>query len=185
MIYRPVRERPHEEVIEAAGELIANCGYDEVSLVSLNTTDYAGIDELVAKLTQRYPNLTLSLPSLRLDDFSVKLIESLPTRSRTGLTLPPRPAASDCGASSTRTSRKKACWKRPPPPSSAAGPASSCISWSACPPRPWRMSQGIVTLVEKVRADGQKGQRQKADDKGERVHLRPQAPHALPVGSPG
>ncbi len=62
MIYRPVRERPHEEVIQAAGELIANCGYDEVSLVSLNTSDYTGIDELVARLSQRYPNLTLSLP---------------------------------------------------------------------------------------------------------------------------
>ena len=89
MIYRPVRERPHEEVIQAAGEIIANCGYDEISLVSLNTTDYSGIDELVARLAQRYPKLTLSLPSLRLDDFSVKLVASLPTRSRTGLTFAP------------------------------------------------------------------------------------------------
>ena len=89
IIYRPVRERPHEEVINAAGELVANCGYDEVSLVSLNTTDYAGIDKLVAKMSQLYPDLKLSLPSLRLDDFSIKLVESLPTRSRTGLTFAP------------------------------------------------------------------------------------------------
>ncbi len=89
MIYRPVRERPHEEVLQAAGELITNCGYDEVSLVSLSTSDYTGIEELVSKLSHRYPNLALSLPSLRLDNFSVDLVSSLPTRSRTGLTFAP------------------------------------------------------------------------------------------------
>ncbi|MFQ5997595.1 MAG: TIGR03960 family B12-binding radical SAM protein, partial [Dehalococcoidales bacterium] len=89
IIYRPVRERPHEEVLKAAGELITNCGYDEVSLVSLNTTDYAGIDELVASLSHHYPNLTLSLPSLRIDNFSVRLMNSLPSRSKTGLTFAP------------------------------------------------------------------------------------------------
>ena len=68
MVYRPLRERPHEEVIKAAGEIIDNCGYDEISLVSLNTSDYSGIEELVAKLAQQYPKLTLSLPSLRLDE---------------------------------------------------------------------------------------------------------------------
>jgi len=89
MIYRPVRERPHDEVLQTAGELITNCGYDEVSLVSLNTSDYAGIDEVVTGLSRRYPNLALSLPSLRLDDFSVRLLDSLPTRSKTGLTFAP------------------------------------------------------------------------------------------------
>jgi len=89
MIYRPVRERPHDEVLQTAGELITNCGYDEVSLVSLNTSDYAGIDEVVTGLSHRYPNLALSLPSLRLDDFSIRLLDSLPTRSKTGLTFAP------------------------------------------------------------------------------------------------
>ena len=91
IIYRPVRERPHEEVLQAVGELIANCGYDEVSLVSLSTSDYSHIDELVAKLVQRYHshNLALSLPSLRIDSSSVKLINSLPTRRKTGLTFAP------------------------------------------------------------------------------------------------
>ncbi len=89
IIYRPVRERPHDEVLHAAGEIIANCGYDEVSLVSLNTTDYAGVDELVKSLTREYPNLAVSLPSLRIDSFSVKLMSSLPTRARTGLTFAP------------------------------------------------------------------------------------------------
>jgi radical SAM family uncharacterized protein len=89
MLYRPVRERPHDEVIEAVGELINNCGYDELSLVSLNTSDYNGINKLVAGLSERYPQLALSLPSLRLDKSSVALVDSLPTRNRTGLTFAP------------------------------------------------------------------------------------------------
>ncbi len=90
-IYRPVRERSQQEVIEAVGELITNCGYNEVSLVSLSTSDYPGIDELVVSLSQRYQdhNLTLSLPSLRINSFSVKLVDSLPSRGRTGLTFAP------------------------------------------------------------------------------------------------
>ncbi len=88
-IYRPVRERPHQEVITAIGKLIANCGYDEVSLVSLNTGDYAGIDELINRLLQRYPDLSLSLPSLHIDQFSVKLVEALSTRHKAGLTFAP------------------------------------------------------------------------------------------------
>ncbi len=89
MIYRPVRERPQDEVAQAVGEIITSCGYDEVSLVSLNTTDYSGIDELVKSLSHHYPHLALSLPSLRLDNFSIKLVGSLPTRNRTGLTFAP------------------------------------------------------------------------------------------------
>jgi len=89
MIYRPVRERSHEEVLQAVGELITNCGYDEISLLSLSTSDYSGIDQLVTSLSHRYPNLALSLPRLRLDRFSVKLVDSLPSRRKTGLTFAP------------------------------------------------------------------------------------------------
>jgi len=88
-IYRPVRERSQQEVLQAVGELITNCGYDEVSLVSLDTSDYAGISELVTNLSRHYPNLTLSLPSLRVDSFSVGLVDSLPSRRKTGLTFAP------------------------------------------------------------------------------------------------
>ena len=96
IIYRPVRERPKEEVIKAVGELISNCGYNEVSLVSLSTSDYSDINELVVELWHRYQNhnLTLSLPSLRIDSSSVRLLESLPSRRKAGLTFAPE-AGSD------------------------------------------------------------------------------------------
>ena len=90
-IYRPVREHPPEEIIQAVGELIANCGYNEISLVSLSTSDYTNIDKLIADLFHRYQshNLSLSLPSLYIDRFSVKLMDSLPSGRKAGLTFAP------------------------------------------------------------------------------------------------
>ena len=90
VIYRPVRERPREEITKAIGEIIENCGYDEMSLVSLSTGDYSQIDELVADITQTYGSqIALSLPSLHLDAHSVKLVDSLPGRRKSGLTFAP------------------------------------------------------------------------------------------------
>jgi len=89
IIYRPVRERPPDEVKEAVDELISSCGYSEVSLVSLSTSDYSGIEELLADLSSSHSNLSLSLPSLYIDSFSVELMDSLSSRKRTGLTFAP------------------------------------------------------------------------------------------------
>ena len=88
-IYRPVRERPQEEVLQAAGELIANCGYNELSLVSLSTSDYTNIGKLISGILHRYHNLSLSLPSLCIDSFSLELMDALPTGRKTGLTFAP------------------------------------------------------------------------------------------------
>ena len=89
IIYRPLRERPGEEVLQAADELLENCGYNELSLLSLSTSDYSDIASLVGALSARYRQhyLKLSLPSLRIDTFSVRLMDSL------GPTLGPEPSA--------------------------------------------------------------------------------------------
>ena len=91
MIYRPVRELPQQEITNAVAALIKNCGYNEVSLVSLSTGDYQNISGLIGRLSHKYyqDNLTLSLPSLRLDTSSIKLIESLLPRRKTTLTFAP------------------------------------------------------------------------------------------------
>ncbi|HJX12765.1 MAG TPA: TIGR03960 family B12-binding radical SAM protein [Dehalococcoidales bacterium] len=156
MIYRPVRERPHEEVIAAAGELIQNCGYDELSLVSLNTSDYAGIDELVGKLSRRHPNLTLSLPSLRLDSSSIRLVGSLPTRSRTGLTFAP-----EAGSERLRRAINK-----PLTEADLLETAATAFErgWTGLklyfmvglPTETLEDVASIVTLVDRVRAEGRK-----------------------------
>ncbi len=91
VVYRPQRHRSHQEVREAARDLIRNCGYSEISLVSLTTTDYPGVESLVGKLIDENSDcrLTLSLPSLRIDGFSVRLMESLRFNRKPGLTFAP------------------------------------------------------------------------------------------------
>ncbi|MGI2336056.1 MAG: TIGR03960 family B12-binding radical SAM protein [Dehalogenimonas sp.] len=99
MVYRPSRQRPHQEVLEAADEIINNCGYDEISLLSLSTSDYEGIETLVAELGERYRgrHLAVSLPSLRVTPDSVSLVESLPEKRRSGLTFAPEAASPRLG----------------------------------------------------------------------------------------
>jgi radical SAM family uncharacterized protein len=91
MIYRPVRERPPEEVTAAVGDILKHCGYSTISLVSLSTSDYPHIEGLVTAIAQRYreQNLTISLPSLRIDGSSVRLMATLPTQKKMGLTFAP------------------------------------------------------------------------------------------------
>jgi len=159
IIYRPVRERPKEEVLQAAGELISNCGYDKVSLVSLSTSDYAGIDELVTSLSHHYPNLALSLPSLRISSFSVRLMGSLPARSKTGLTFAPE-------AGSERLRR---IINKNTPEDELLETAATAIDrgWTSLklyfmlglPTETADDVEGIIQLVNKVRSLGRKAKR--------------------------
>lgn len=91
MVYRPVREREVEELIEIADKLLASSGYEEISLSSLSTSDFSKLQELVEKLMSKYQSkrVALSLPSLRLDSFSLKLIEEVQKVRKSGLTFAP------------------------------------------------------------------------------------------------
>jgi radical SAM family uncharacterized protein len=84
MVYRPVRERPVDEVLRAVDELVANTGYEEVALLSLSSSDYTHIDELVQGLVERHGDrrLSISLPSLRVESVSVRLMEQLQAAGR-------------------------------------------------------------------------------------------------------
>jgi radical SAM family uncharacterized protein len=91
MIYRPLRERPLHEVVATADELLAATGYEQLSLVSLSSSNYGRIDELVETLLARHgPRYTsVSLPSLRIDSFSVELAKMFQGSRKTGLTFAP------------------------------------------------------------------------------------------------
>jgi radical SAM family uncharacterized protein len=89
MIYRPLRERKQSDIEKGVDELITNCGYDEISLVSLSSGDYPEIDKLVTSLVQKFPDLSISLPSLHLSSFSLALTEALSGRKKMGLTFAP------------------------------------------------------------------------------------------------
>lgn len=91
MIYRPVREREVDELVEIADKLIESSGYEEISLSSLSTSDYGKLNELVEKLVSKYESkrVSLSLPSLRIDSFSLKLVQEVQKVRKSGLTFAP------------------------------------------------------------------------------------------------
>ena len=90
MIYRPVRERSALKVEETIRKLIASTGWEECSLVSLASCDYSDIDKLLLSLSDlASQGVKLSLPSLRVDNFSVKLAAGLEVMKKGGLTLAP------------------------------------------------------------------------------------------------
>ena len=91
MIYRPVRERSPETLLSLAERLIQNTGYEEISLSSLSTSDYTHLQELtdgLLKLTEQ-KKIGLSLPSLRLDNFSMELMQKVQKVRKSGLTFAP------------------------------------------------------------------------------------------------
>lgn len=88
-IYRPVREKNVETIDRQAHELCRNTGYDEISLSSLSTSDYRGLEPLLCRLltwTDR-EKVSLSLPSLRIDNFSEELLEKIRHIRKSGLTF--------------------------------------------------------------------------------------------------
>lgn len=95
-VVRPVRERPVEEILKATEKILRQTGFEEIGLLSLSPSDYSGIDELVEALMERFggEHLSISLPALRADSFSVTLADAIAEGRHTGFTLAPE-AGSD------------------------------------------------------------------------------------------
>lgn len=90
-IYRPIREKSVETINKQAKALIDSTGYDEISLCSLSTSDHSNVNEMLNSLidwTVR-DKINLSLPSLRVDNFSDELVDKLNKVRKSGLTFAP------------------------------------------------------------------------------------------------
>lgn len=91
MIYRPVREKRPETIMDNVEKIMSSTGFEEMSLASLSTMDYSHIGPLVNDLVGKYEidNIGVSLPSLRLDSFSVDVVKEIQKIKKTGLTFAP------------------------------------------------------------------------------------------------
>ena len=91
VLYRPVREKKPETVLWQAAELLRHPGYDEISLTSLSTSDYTSVRQVINSLIESYGScgVGVSLPSLRVDNFSIELAREVQRVRRSGLTLAP------------------------------------------------------------------------------------------------
>lgn len=91
MIYRPVREKSVNTLLELAEKILSHTGYEEISLSSLSSSDYSEIERLITRLVDRFKEkgVGVSLPSLRIDSFSVALAQQVQRVRKTGITLAP------------------------------------------------------------------------------------------------
>lgn len=90
-IYRPFREKTPDTICKQADDLCKNTGYEELSLSSLSTSDHSEIDEMLTKLLEvtEEKRVNMSLPSLRVDNFSDTLMEKIKRIRKSGLTFAP------------------------------------------------------------------------------------------------
>lgn len=91
MVYRPVRERRPEVLKELARKLVDNTGYNEISLVSLSSADYSCLAPMVHDMIEEFKDerVSVSLPSLRIDSFSVDIAKEVQAVRKSGLTFAP------------------------------------------------------------------------------------------------
>ena len=91
MLYRPTRERNVETLKEYAYEMLKNTGHEEISLSSLSSSDYSQLKELVTFLIDEFKGkgINISLPSLRIDAFSLDVMEKVQDIRKSSLTFAP------------------------------------------------------------------------------------------------
>lgn len=91
MVYRPVREKTTETLLTQAEASLKATGYDETSMISLSTCDYSDINNLLQTFMKKFENkkVGISLPSIRVDAFSVDLMKEIQKVRKSGLTLAP------------------------------------------------------------------------------------------------
>lgn len=91
MIYRPVREKTTNTLLEQARKAVKATGYQEISLASLSTCDYSDIQRLITQLVAEHEDnkVGVALPSIRVDAFDVDLIKEIQKVRKTGLTFAP------------------------------------------------------------------------------------------------
>ncbi len=91
MMYRPIRERSADNIVEGVLEGLRATGYDEVSLTSLSSTDHSQIAEILTRLNSALEGtgIRVSIPSQRLDSFGVEMAELVAGQKKGGLTFAP------------------------------------------------------------------------------------------------
>lgn len=91
MLYRPIRERSVDNIMDIVEGVLKKTGFEEISLASLSTLDYSKIEELIHRLVEKYEDqkIGISLPSLRLDSFSIDILTEIQKIKKTGLTFAP------------------------------------------------------------------------------------------------
>lgn len=158
MIYRPVRERSVNNLLDLAEKNLIYTGYEEISLSSLSSSDYSQIENLIKELVDRYQEkgVGISLPSLRIDNFSVELARQTQRVRKTGLTFAPEVGSermcnivnknvSENDLYQTATYAFKEGWRR-----------IKLYFMIGLPTETWDDIEGIIQMIKKVESIGKR-----------------------------
>ncbi len=94
MVTRPVRERDAEQIKTLSAAALGNSGYSEISLLSLSSSDHSQIEQIVQSASQEFcsEGISVALPSLRIESFSVGLADAIKDGKKSGFTFAPEAA---------------------------------------------------------------------------------------------
>ena len=158
MIYRPVRERSKQKLLEIADKSLANTGYEEISLSSLSSSDYSEIDSLIEKLVNKYceQGVGVSLPSLRIDSFSVQLARQSQRVRKTGLTFAPEVGTSRMSKAVNKNVTENDLYQTVQYALQEGWRRVKLYFMIGLPTEKWEDIEGIIGMIKKVESIGKR-----------------------------
>jgi hypothetical protein len=184
MIYRPVRERSPESVVDTIVRAVKEGGYDEASLTSLSTADYSCIAPLVKKVMAKLKDekVSLSVSSLRAYGLGEELLDEIQSVRATGLTFAPEAGTQRMRDVVNKNVTEEQLMETAERVFSRGWAKMKLYFMIGLPTEQDEDVVGIVETGRKARDVGRRAQKGRGPDGDrERLDARPQAPHALPV----
>lgn len=177
IVYRPVRERSIKNLEKQAAEQLRNTGYDEISLTSLSTLDYNAIHSLVHRLVETYGErgIGISLPSLRVDAFSIDLANEVQKVRKTTLTLAPEAGTQRMRDIINKNVTEEQLVKAVEAAFKSGWLAVKLYFMIGLPGETMEDLEGIIALMEKVREVGNRHAPRKVEIRGSLACFVPKA----------
>jgi radical SAM family uncharacterized protein/radical SAM-linked protein len=160
-IYRPVRERDPQRLLEIIDKSMKRTGYEEISLLSLSTGDYTCISPLLEALMQRYEDdkVAISLPSLRVGTLTRELIDEIKRVRKTGFTLAPEAATERLQRIINKITDEKELLEIAAQVFTAGWNLIKLYFMAGLPSEREEDLQGIVSLSQRIARQGGRGKR--------------------------
>ena len=157
-IYRPVRERTPEKILQAIDATLKNTGYEEITLLSLSTADYSCISPLLRSLMARYSEerIAVSLPSLRVGKLTREMVDEIKKVRKTGFTLAPEAGSERLRQVINKGITEEALLENAFEIYSAGWRVIKLYFMIGLPSETMEDVQGIVDLSAKVKREGKK-----------------------------
>ncbi len=160
-LYRPIRERSVEKVLDIADKAIRNSGWDEVGLTSLSTADYTQLSPLADVLNERFASdrVGMALPSLRADSFGVEVADKVKETKKTGFTFAPEVGSERLRLAVNKLIRDQEFFDAAEIAFSRGWRLIKMYFMIGLPTEEWEDVDGIINFVNNIKAIGQKHSR--------------------------